>query len=228
MGRSSGSRHSARPRRADGWSQRRCDDGRRGPSRGGEGYVIRRIASRTFGRWRCNVPGGSIWITATAEGRYGWTDGPPRDPDRDTGSAARPRPRRAPARWIQSITDPDPALPDALSPRQTRPAHSRSPDGRGLPPPPFDGQARRPKRRRLLLPAPLRRVRAFAAMPPARCRLRPSTSFAMPGGLSHVRGQRWFGGLRCAGRSFRSADRTAEASGPAACPTTVPRQPKNN
>jgi hypothetical protein len=38
-------------------------------------------------------------------------NGPARDPDRDTGSAARPRSRRASARWVQATTPASPSLP---------------------------------------------------------------------------------------------------------------------
>ena len=76
--------------------------------------------------------------TAPADGPKGWTDGPARDPDRVTGSADRPRSRRASARRVATTATPASGHSLALTGRSSgRPPQLQSTvDGRGSPPPP--------------------------------------------------------------------------------------------
>jgi hypothetical protein len=83
-------------------------------------------------------------------------NGPARDPDRDTGSAARPRSRRASARWVQATTPDSPSLPLIAIGRSAVAHIEYRPTSSGSPPP---GPMAPPRSGADLPPAPLRRVR---------------------------------------------------------------------
>ena len=67
-------------------------------------------------------------ITAPADDRKGWTDGPARDPDRVTGSADRHRSRRAPARRVTTSPSPSPRHPLALTAGRPNPGDQPQPN----------------------------------------------------------------------------------------------------
>jgi hypothetical protein len=83
-------------------------------------------------------------------------NGPARDPDRDTRSAARPRSRRASARWVQATTPDSPSLPLIASAAWRSLTFEHRPTSPGSPPP---GSVAPPRSGADLPPAPLRRVR---------------------------------------------------------------------
>jgi hypothetical protein len=127
--------------------------------------------------------GGSMCITAPADDRKGWTDGPARDPARVTGSADRHRPRRAPARRAATAPAPVPRHPLALTAGRPsgRSATTESPTGdRGSLPPPPRSSIRQTKRRRSSSRRRFVRVRGPAGTlrehpePPGRTRVRHS------------------------------------------------------
>ena len=118
-------------------------------------YVIRRITIPTIGRWR------RPRVKAMIRSRHQPSNeevpnGPARDPDRDTGSAARPRSRRAPARWVQATTANSPSLPLIAIGRSAVAHIEYRPTSSGSPPP---GPMAPPRSGADLPPAPLRRVR---------------------------------------------------------------------
>jgi len=134
--------------------------------------------------------GDRMCITAPADDRKGWTDGPARDPDRVTGSADRHRPRRAPARRATTASSPVPRHPLALTAGRSsgRPATTELPpaiEGLSLLPP--RSSIRQTKRRRSSSRRRFVRVRgpvmtAGTASGPA---TNPTTSFGVRTRLSH-------------------------------------------
>ena len=106
-------------------------------------------------------------ITAPADDRKGWTDGPARDPDRVTGSADRHRSRRAPARSGRDGPVPGPASPARADRRPLLRAtsHNRiTSDERGSLPPPPRSSIRQTKRRRTSSRRRFVRVRGSATV----------------------------------------------------------------
>ena len=95
-------------------TRRRPTADRRELQRPGRQYVIRRRTSPTFGRWRPGWTPASMTPRHLPMARRDGPHGPPRDPDRVTGSADRHRSRRASARRTATIADPAPGHSLAL------------------------------------------------------------------------------------------------------------------
>ena len=78
-------------------------------------------------------PARRMCITAPADDRKGWTDGPARDPDRVTGSADRHRSRRASARRAATTPYPHPGPPARADRPVAPPGDERQPNHRRRP-----------------------------------------------------------------------------------------------